>query len=49
MTIALLALAAGATALAWHDSRVTAQHAGPADSYMEWMLRHTDRQGYRSF
>ena len=48
MELVVVALVASTGAWMWR-SRITPQRSGPADPYMAWMLRYTDRQAYRTF
>ena len=49
MELVVVALGVGAlVSWMWHH-RVTPQKYGPADPYMVWALRFTDRQAYRKF
>lgn len=47
MELVVAALVAGTAAWMWRH-RVTPQKYGPADPYVVWTLRFTDRQAYRS-
>ena len=48
MELLVLAFVASVVAWMWHR-RISAHKLGPADPYMVWILRFTDRQAYRTF